>query len=115
ILPVVSILVVGSLILGATTLEEFGIALFVGLLVGAYSSIFVATPIVVWLKERQPQYRELRERLGRRPGEVVLPTVAEVSAGAALAGTSPSGGGATADGAARPKQAAPRPATSTVI
>ena len=53
-------LIVGSVILGATTLEEFGVALLVGLLVGAYSSIFVATPIVAWLKEREP-------RVPRRP------------------------------------------------
>ena len=38
------------------------LALFVGLLTGAYSSIFVATPILAWLKERQPRYRALRER-----------------------------------------------------
>ena len=66
LMPVLSILVVGAWIMGAATLEEFGLALLVGLLAGAYSSIFIATPIVVWLKEREPQYRLVRERLGRR-------------------------------------------------
>ena len=66
LLPVLSILVVGAWIMGAATLEEFGLALLVGLLAGAYSSIFIATPIVAWLKEREPQYRLVRERLGRR-------------------------------------------------
>ncbi len=66
VLPVLSILVVGSLIFGATTLEEFGIALLVGLLVGVYSSIFVATPIVAYLNERSPAYRTVRERLASK-------------------------------------------------
>ena len=70
ILPVISILVVGALILGATTLEAFGIALLVGLVAGAYSSIFVATPVLVWLEERRPNYREISERVQRRASEL---------------------------------------------
>lgn len=62
LLPVASLLVVGSGILGAVTLRDFALALFVGLLVGAYSSIFVATPILAWLKEREPRNVALRER-----------------------------------------------------
>ena len=57
LLPVASLLVVGSGLFGAVTLRDFALALFVGLLVGAYSSIFVATPILAWLKEREPRYR----------------------------------------------------------
>jgi preprotein translocase subunit SecF len=63
ILPVLSLLVVGSWMLGATTLEDFALALLVGLIVGAYSSIFVATPILAILKEREPKYRAIRQRL----------------------------------------------------
>jgi preprotein translocase subunit SecF len=62
LLPVASLLVVGSWFLGALSLREFGLALFVGLLSGAYSSIFVATPILVWWREREPRMRALRER-----------------------------------------------------
>jgi preprotein translocase subunit SecF len=65
ILPVLAMLIVGSLALGATTLQEFALALLVGLTVGAYSSIFVAAPIVAWLKEREPKYRQTREKLQR--------------------------------------------------
>ena len=54
IIPVLSMLIVGSLILGATTLQEFSIALLVGLIVGGYSSLFVAAPVLVWLRERYP-------------------------------------------------------------
>ncbi|HEY2429840.1 MAG TPA: protein translocase subunit SecF, partial [Acidimicrobiales bacterium] len=46
ILPILSVLVIGDVFLGATTLKEFGLALFVGLLTGAYSSIFIAAPIL---------------------------------------------------------------------
>ncbi|MSO78672.1 MAG: protein translocase subunit SecF [Acidimicrobiia bacterium] len=62
LLPVASLLVVGSGILGAVTLRDFALALFVGLFVGAYSSIFVATPILAWIKEREPHYQALRTR-----------------------------------------------------
>jgi len=63
VLPVLSTLIVGAFILGAVTLEEFAIALTVGLTIGAYSSIFVAAPVVVWMKEREPRNRQLRDRL----------------------------------------------------
>ncbi len=57
LLPVLSILLVGAVLLGAVTLEEFGLALFVGMLSGAYSSIFVAAPIATRLREREARYR----------------------------------------------------------
>ena len=65
ILPVISLLIVGAFILGAVTLEEFAIALTIGMAVGVYSSIFVAAPVVVWFKEREPRNVALRERLAR--------------------------------------------------
>ncbi len=46
IMPILSILVIGSLVLGATALQDFGLALFIGLLTGAYSSIFIASPVL---------------------------------------------------------------------
>ena len=46
VLPVLSLLIVGSFLLGATTLQDFALALLVGLFAGAYSSIFVAAPIL---------------------------------------------------------------------
>jgi len=73
LLPVVSLLVVGSLIMGATALEEFAIALAAGLFVGSYSSIFVAAPLLAWWKGREPQYRALADRRRR-------PTLAAASA-----------------------------------
>jgi len=49
IVPVLSVLLVGSYLLGATTLESFGLALVIGLTSGAYSSIFIAAPLLDYL------------------------------------------------------------------
>jgi preprotein translocase subunit SecF len=63
IMPILSILVIGAWVLGATALQDFGLALFVGLTTGAYSSIFIASPLLAVLKEREPRYAEIRRRL----------------------------------------------------
>jgi preprotein translocase subunit SecF len=82
LLPVVSMLVVGSFILGATSLEEFALALLAGLFIGTYSSIFVATPLLVWMKEREPQYKAIKQRRLRQEaaGGGTAPTPARVGA-----------------------------------
>ena len=54
VLPVASMLVVGSLVLRATSLAGFSLALFIGLILGTYSSIFFASPILVWLRKVLP-------------------------------------------------------------
>ena len=91
LLPIATVLVLGSFVLGATTLEEFGLALFLGLLSGAYSSIFIATPLLAILKEREPRYRELRERLGARTpqGDDALVPAAATGDGGTVAGVAP--------------------------
>lgn len=63
VLPVVSILIIGAGVLGVTTLSEFAIALFIGMIFGAYSSIFVAAPVVGLLKERTDEFRAGRGQL----------------------------------------------------
>ncbi len=72
IMPVLSVLVVGAYILGATTLQNYGLALFVGLMSGAYSSIFIASPLLAWMKEREPRFRELAVRVAQRTDHVIL-------------------------------------------
>ena len=62
ILPVVSMLLIGAIAFGQSTLRDFSLALFVGLISGAYSSIFIAAPVVVMLKERDPRYKRIRTR-----------------------------------------------------
>ena len=62
-LPVVSLLVVGSFMLGAKSLEEFAVALLVGMLAGTYSSIFIAVPLLDVLKQNEPKYRPLKGQI----------------------------------------------------
>jgi preprotein translocase subunit SecF len=102
IMPIVSILVIGAGILGATSLNDFGLALLVGLLTGAYSSICVASPVLAILKEREPRYAAVRQRLLSKGGHGLLTP----AAAAALAG----GGGAGAAAPPRPRAGAKRPA-----
>jgi preprotein translocase subunit SecF len=66
LLPVASILFVGAGLLGAGTLKDLSLVLFVGMLSGTYSSICIATPVLADLKERDPQYKELAKRVRLR-------------------------------------------------
>ncbi|HEX4818821.1 MAG TPA: protein translocase subunit SecF [Acidimicrobiales bacterium] len=66
LIPIASLLIIGSLILGATTLEEFALALLIGLGSGAYSSIFIASPFLAIFKEREPRYRDIKRRIESR-------------------------------------------------
>jgi preprotein translocase subunit SecF len=66
LLPVGSILFVGSFILGAPTLRDFALALFVGIAAGTYSSIFVAAPLLATWKEREPEWKERADWVERR-------------------------------------------------
>ena len=66
LIPVATILFVGAGLLGAGTLKDLALVLFVGMLSGTYSSIFIATPVLADLKEREPQYRDLAAKVSRR-------------------------------------------------
>ena len=77
VLPVLSLLFVGSILMGATALEDFALALLVGLITGSYSSIFIATPILAALKEREPRYKALKAKFG---STTVLSTVPAATA-----------------------------------
>jgi preprotein translocase subunit SecF len=58
---------IGTLLfLGGETLKNLAFALFVGMAIGAYSSIFVAAPVLTLLKEREPRLARLRERAAQR-------------------------------------------------
>jgi preprotein translocase subunit SecF len=83
ILPVASVLGIGAFVLGATALQDFGLALLVGLITGAYSSIFIASPVLVLLKEREPRYAAIRQRLATKgaPAAPLTPAAAAVMAG----------------------------------
>ncbi|HEX6578349.1 MAG TPA: protein translocase subunit SecF [Jiangellaceae bacterium] len=66
LLPIGSILFVGAGLLGAGTLKDLALALFIGVAVGTYSSIFIATPLVVDLKNREPTIAGLARRVEAR-------------------------------------------------
>ena len=116
VLPVASLLFVGSGLFGAIALRDFALALFVGLITGAYSSIFVATPLLAWWKEREPRYRALRERSATQlardeatveaaagePEPVEAPEPEPAAAGVSAAGPAPT---------PPPRPTAPRPAS----
>jgi len=78
VLPVAAILFAGAFILGSGPLEDIGLALFVGMIVGAYSSIFIATPLLVHLRMREPamiqqaiRVEKRREKLAKAEAEPV--------------------------------------------
>ncbi len=107
IMPVLAVLVIGAEVLGAVTLQNYGVALLVGLLSGAYSSIFIASPILAILKEREQRYVQIRQRLAARADRVGVLTPA---AAAALVGQG--SGAGTRPAAARAGAGLLRPGTS---
>ncbi|MDH3426657.1 MAG: protein translocase subunit SecF [Acidimicrobiia bacterium] len=82
LLPVGSLLFVGSYLLGAATLREFALALFVGVAAGTYSSIFVASPLLALWKAREEGWQRAARRAARK-GEAVLREPEPVAAAAA--------------------------------
>jgi preprotein translocase subunit SecF len=74
VLPVAALLFAGTVILGEGPLKDLALALFVGMVSGAYSSIFIATPLLAQLKEREPDMKKLTTRVNnRRQREVQKP------------------------------------------
>ncbi len=92
LLPVGGLLFVGAGLLGVGTLKDLALVLFVGLAAGAYSSLFLATPWLVDLKEREPRYAALKQRVAAKRA-------------AALKGEAPAGAESLADAAGQPEVA----------
>jgi preprotein translocase subunit SecF len=63
LLPVAAILFIGSALLGAGTLRDIALALFIGILAGTYSTIFIAAPLYAWLREREPENQKRAQRI----------------------------------------------------
>jgi preprotein translocase subunit SecF len=111
LLPVAALLFIGGGLLGAGVLNDIALALFVGLTAGAYSSIFIATPIVAEFKEREPAMRALRKRvLAKRKSDEAR------AKAAAEGGEDPDAPeGSAADGAEEPEEAAEAAAASAGV
>lgn len=89
LLPVGSLLLVGFLAIGAETLKEFALALFIGIAIGTYSSLFVASPVLAMWKEKEPEWERRRKRAEK--GDVDEPeAVAEETPTTANPGTTAS-------------------------
>ncbi len=84
LIPVGSILFVGAGLLGAGTLKDLSLALFIGLATGAYSSIFIATPLLAALREREPAMKALAKRINTRGASTVVATVGSPASDAGI-------------------------------
>jgi preprotein translocase subunit SecF len=110
---IVALLPIGALMLfGGETLQSFAFALFIGMLAGAYSSIFLGAPMVAVLKEREPKFAEIRQRAVRREARPALrpvPSPADAGDGGkerepVAAAARPAGSSRPADLRRRPKK-----------
>jgi preprotein translocase subunit SecF len=110
LLPILGLLIVGAFLLGAETLKDLALALFVGVAAGTYSSIFIATPLVAAWKEREPRYRQLRARVERLAAQGATGERPERAGRAGRAAAAADGGRTRAAGtaAARRRGGAPR-------
>jgi len=98
LLPVAGLLIIGAGLLGAGSLKDLALALLIGLAAGAYSSIFIATPLVADFKERESTFQQLARRVAARQQKDTSATAAKSSA--------PAWGG---------RQASPSPTTTAVL
>jgi preprotein translocase subunit SecF len=84
LLPVGAILFIGGGLLGAGTLKDISLALFIGMLVGSYSSVFIAPAVLAQLREKEPAMIALAKRVQAR-GTAVVGTTATSSSSAQVA------------------------------
>jgi preprotein translocase subunit SecF len=107
---VVLLPILALLLFGGETLKDFAFALFIGVASGAYSSIFIASPMLALLKEREPRYQQIRTRALRATR--TKPTLQAVRAGARpVRVTSTTGDGEAEPRAAAAEAVAPRPSS----
>lgn len=113
LLPIITILVFGG-----DTLKDFAFALFLGVFLGAYSSVFVASPLLAMWKEKEPRYAAVRDKVGARSAReaiLVTPSRAETEPapkGSKAAEANAEAGAAKVDKAGIPRSPAPKPAAA---
>lgn len=79
VLPVASILLIGVYLLGAGTLRDLALALFIGIIIGAATTIFVAAPMYSWLREREPELQKQAKRVRNRREQEAAEAAAETA------------------------------------
>jgi preprotein translocase subunit SecF len=105
LLPVASILFVGAFLIGAGTLRDLALSLFVGIAAGTYSSIFIATPLLVHLRENEDSVKAHARKVAQKHAETSAKAGAAVSASA----------GSTAARSGRPVSTTKAPTGSTAV
>ncbi|HVL90921.1 MAG TPA: protein translocase subunit SecF [Actinomycetota bacterium] len=113
LLPVGALLFVGVYLFGADTLKDLALALFLGIAVGSYSSVFVGPPLLALLKEREPRYKQLRARASRGMTPAAA-TAGPASSGGAT-GPAPDDEDDTEPPAPRSTRAQPGPGRQTTV
>jgi preprotein translocase subunit SecF len=108
LLPVAGLLIIGAGLLGAGSLKDLALALLIGLASGAYSSIFIATPLVADMKEREPAYRQLARRVAARQS-AGTPAVATAGGAGERPAAAPTATAVLEGDEPRPRQAGPGP------
>ena len=89
ILPVAAILFVGAGLLGAGTLKDLSLALFIGLLVGTYSSLFIAPAFLAQLREKEPAMQALAKRVEARGSSATANAATPIASTAVVNGRGP--------------------------
>ena len=113
VLPVAALLFTGAVILGEGPLKDLALALFVGMVAGAYSSIFIATPLLAQMKEREPDMKKVAARVrARRAKESQKDRVVETTSPSPVAQAGAASTSATED--VEPSNAELEEASSTV-
>jgi preprotein translocase subunit SecF len=108
LLPIAAVLFVGFTLLGPGTLLDLSLALFIGISVGAYSSIFIATPLLVDLRRNEPAVRDLDKYVARHAAKHGVPAT-QGGAEPAYVGADTTGAAADAADSAVGVEGAPRP------
>ena len=72
ILPVAAILFIGAGLLGAGTLRDLSLALFVGILIGTAATIFIAAPLYAWLRQGEPELVKQAKKVAHRRNEATV-------------------------------------------
>jgi preprotein translocase subunit SecF len=103
LLPVIGLLIIGAGLLGAGSLDDLSVALLIGLASGAYSSIFIASPLLCDFKEREPTYQQLAKRVNNRQ----VKDAREAAIAAGTVGTTTGAPLATGGGRTVPVRSAP--------
>jgi preprotein translocase subunit SecF len=112
ILPVLSVLLVGAQLLGAITLQSYGVALTVGLLSGAYSSIFIASPLLALMKEREHRYIAVRQRLASKGDRTISMSALDAARIRIAAPAARTGSGGPSQRPTQPTSAGRKPSES---